>query len=265
MLHISQKPDCHLTLHNHSAMNSISNSVYLPAKTPRMLGVWQESKLFACAALQYALWSRRVVKSSRLTEHDPFHAGNQWRSRVDQPESARGKVQPGFSIFYPSVVCSALQWDVVFLFPTTPLSLFCFEILSCRTHSWAVFQPRLWRQQAERRPLIFLPKEFLALSLQMRVWLRLRYQAALSSTALMKLTGCFNVSSGRPACAHTHPALKPVLLSEIMSTLMPVNWIRTDLEVSNLHWTSAGMRPAGFIPTILDFKHLCSLLCWPVF
>lgn len=61
--------------------------IYLPR-----LRVWQESKLFACAALQYALWSRRVVKSSRLTEHDPFHAGNQWRSRVDQPESARGKV-----------------------------------------------------------------------------------------------------------------------------------------------------------------------------
>lgn len=105
-------------------MNSVSNSVYLPATTPRMLRVWQESKLFACAALQYALWSRRVVKSSRLTEHDPFHAGNQWRSRVDQPESAQGKVQPGFSIFYPSVVCSALQWDVVFLSSPPPRSLF---------------------------------------------------------------------------------------------------------------------------------------------
>lgn len=209
MLHISRKPDYYLALHNQSAMNSVSNSVYLPAKTPRMLTVWQESKLFACAALQYALWSRRVVKSSRLTEHDPFHAGNQWRSRVDQPESARGKLQPGFSIFYPSVLCSALQWDVVFL-SSPPLAL-CFEILSCQTHSWAVFQPRLWRQQAERRPLIFLPKEFLALSLQMRVWLRLRYQVALSSTALMKLTGCFDVSAGRPVRTHTHPTLKPVL------------------------------------------------------
>lgn len=116
----SRKPDYYLALHNHSAMNSVSNSVYLPAKTPRMLRVWQESKLFACAALQYALWSRRVVKSSRLTEHDPFHAGNQWRSRVGQPESARGKIQPGFSIFYPSVACSALQWDVVFLSSPPP-------------------------------------------------------------------------------------------------------------------------------------------------
>lgn len=160
MLHIPQKPDYYLALHDHSAMNSVSNSVYLPAKIPRTLRVWQEWKLFACAALQYALWSGRVVESSRLTEHGPFHAGNQWRSRVDQPESARGKVQPGSSIFCPSVVCSPLQWDVVFLSPSHPHLALCFEILSCRTHSWAVFQPRLWRQQAERGPLIFLPKEF---------------------------------------------------------------------------------------------------------
>lgn len=65
----------------------------------------------------------------------------------------------------------------------------CFEIPSCWTHTRAVFQPCLWRQQAERMPLIFLPKEFssLSLSLQTWVWLRLRYRVTLSATVVMKL------------------------------------------------------------------------------
>lgn len=109
--------------------------------------VWQR-----LAALHSTFWSRGLLSQAGKLDTTLFHAGNQGSS-VDQPEGVRkGSVKALYILSTGRVLC--FQWHVFFFF----LSL-CFEILSCWTHTWAVFQPRLWRQQAERRPLIFLPKE----------------------------------------------------------------------------------------------------------
>lgn len=157
---------------------------------------------------------QRVVKSSCLTEHIPVSCRELGKG---QSHSAWGKVQSILAIFYPLVVYSNFQIECFFF-------SFCFEILSRWTHTQAVFQPWLWRQQAERRLLIFLPKDIFALSLQTWVWLTLRYRAALSSTLVMKLTGL-----GRA----TRTSLWNVSQIWNDQSVMPTNWIHTDVEITN--------------------------------
>lgn len=90
-----------------------------------------------------------------------FHAGKSVESRCRAASTRKGSVQALCMLSTGRRLCS-IDVSVGCFFS------FCFEILSCWTHTWAAFQPWLWRQQAERRPLIFLPKEFFPLSVDVK-------------------------------------------------------------------------------------------------
>ena len=110
-----------------------------------------------CSTPLYPL-VQRVVKSSWRSDHSPVSCRESGErqsgpARVHEERFRRGSL---YSIRWS---CALLQRH----FSMVLFSSLCFEILSCWTHTWAVFQPWLWRQQAERRPLIFLPKDFFPL------------------------------------------------------------------------------------------------------
>lgn len=107
--------------------------------------------------LRYPLWSRGLLSQAGEQNTALCNAGSRGRGRTGQC-TRKGSVKACHTLSAGRIPCSC-DVSVGCFFPSL-----CFEILSCWTHTWAVFQPWLWRQQAERRPLIFLPKEFLPLS-----------------------------------------------------------------------------------------------------
>lgn len=169
------------------------------------------------------------------------------REVVWTSQRARGKVQSRLSIFYPLVVYSAFS-GMFFFFS----SLFVLKFWAAELTLGLFFSHDFEGSRQKGGLWSFSPKSY-SLPLQTWVWLRLRYRAALTSTVVMKLTGCFDLSAGRPT--HTHIPLWNVLQMWNDQSSMPIKWIRTDLEIANLHWAPAPVLAASVISAFLDFKH----------
>lgn len=120
--------------------------------------------------------------------------GFEWTS-----QSGWGKVQAFYILSTGHVLC--FQWDGFFL------SLFVLKFWAAELTLWLFFS-RVFEGSRQKGGLwSFSPKSSL-LSLQTWVWLRLRYRATLSSTVVMKLARCFDLSTGRPTCnEHAHSAM----------------------------------------------------------
>lgn len=119
------------------------------------------------------------------------------REVVWTSQRARGKVQSRLSIFYPLVVYSAFS-GMFFFFS----SLFVLKFWAAELTLGLFFSHDFEGSRQKGGLWSFSPKSY-SLPLQTWVWLRLRYRAALTSTVVMKLTGCFDLSAGRPTHTHT--------------------------------------------------------------
>lgn len=119
--------------------------------------------------------------------------GVEWTS-----QSVWGKVQARLSIFYPLVVYSAFSG--MFFFSLFVLKFWAAEL------TLGLFFSRDFEGSRQKGGLWSFSPKSCSPSLQTWVWLRLRYRATLSSTVVMKLAGCFDLSTGRPTCA-SHSAM----------------------------------------------------------